>query len=46
MVDLLRRYLPDQPPLWTCLGVATLGEPEMRVEITVTAHIDDERHWV
>jgi enamine deaminase RidA (YjgF/YER057c/UK114 family) len=39
MVAMLRRHLPDQPPLWTCLGVATLGEPEMRVEINVTAHI-------
>jgi enamine deaminase RidA (YjgF/YER057c/UK114 family) len=28
---------PDQPPIWTCLGVVALGDPRMRVEIRVTA---------
>ena len=31
------RRMPDHKPLWTCLGVAVLGDPKMRVEIRVTA---------
>jgi len=31
-----RRILGDKP-LWTCLGVAVLGDPKMRVEIRATA---------
>ena len=41
MVEHLRRHMPNRPPLWTCIGVASLGEPEMRVEINVTAYIDE-----
>ena len=32
-----RRRMPDRKPIWTCLGVAALGDPKMRVEIRVTA---------
>jgi enamine deaminase RidA (YjgF/YER057c/UK114 family) len=28
-------------PLWTCIGVAALANPRMRVEIQVAAIIDD-----
>jgi enamine deaminase RidA (YjgF/YER057c/UK114 family) len=28
--------------LWTCIGVAALANPTMRVEIQVTALIDDD----
>ena len=35
------RRMPDHKPLWTCLGVAVLGDPKMRVEIRVTAFRDD-----
>lgn len=29
--------MPDHQPIWTCLGVAALGDPNMRVEVRVTA---------
>lgn len=32
--------MPDHQPIWTCLGVAVLGDPKMRVEIRVTAFRD------
>lgn len=32
-----RSRMPDHKPVWTCLGVAALGDPGMRVEIRVTA---------
>ena len=35
-----RRRMPDHQPIWTCLGVAVLGDPKMRVEIRVTAFRD------
>jgi enamine deaminase RidA (YjgF/YER057c/UK114 family) len=37
MTDRFRHYMPDYAPVWTCLGVAILGDPKMRVEIRVTA---------
>ena len=37
MTEQFRHYMPDQAPVWTCLGVAALGDPKMRVEIRVTA---------
>ena len=37
MAELLRRYMPDRAPIWTCLGVAALADPKMRVEVRVTA---------
>ena len=36
-----RLRMPDHNPIWTCLGVAVLGDPKMRVEIRVTAFRDD-----
>ena len=36
-----RRRMPDHQPIWTCLGVAVLGDPNMRVEIRVTAFRDE-----
>jgi enamine deaminase RidA (YjgF/YER057c/UK114 family) len=36
-----RMRMPDHKPLWTCLGVAVLGDPKMRVEIRVTAFRGD-----
>jgi enamine deaminase RidA (YjgF/YER057c/UK114 family) len=41
MVELLRRYMPDRAPIWTCLGVAALASPTMRVEVRVTAILPD-----
>jgi enamine deaminase RidA (YjgF/YER057c/UK114 family) len=41
MVELFRKYLPGQPPIWTCIGVPVLGDPKMRVEVRVTAVIAD-----
>jgi len=37
MTEQFRHYMPDHAPVWTCLGVAALGDPKMRVEIRVTA---------
>lgn len=37
MAEQFRHYMPDHAPVWTCLGVAALGDPKMRVEIRVTA---------
>jgi len=41
MARQFRRRMPDHQPIWTCLGVAALGDPKMRVEIRVTAFRDD-----
>ena len=32
--------MPNHKPIWTCLGVAVLGDPGMRVEVRVTAFRD------
>lgn len=37
MVAQLRARMPDHRPIWTQIGVHTLGAPRMRVEIRVTA---------
>jgi len=37
MVEQFRLRMGDRAPIWTELGVATLGAPKMRVEIRVTA---------
>ncbi|MDB6050944.1 MAG: hypothetical protein JWR17_3690 [Pseudomonas sp.] len=39
MVKLYRHYMPDHTPIWTQVGVDSLGLPTMRVEIRVTAII-------
>ncbi len=37
MARQFRLRMPSHRPIWTCLGVAVLGDPRMRVEIRVTA---------
>lgn len=37
MADRRRHHMPDQPPVWTSIGGAALGDEKMRVEIEVTA---------
>jgi len=37
MARQFRKRMPDHRPIWTCLGVAVLGDPKMHVEIRVTA---------
>ena len=39
MTKLYRQYMPNHAPIWTQLGVESLGLPEMRIEIRVTAII-------
>ena len=39
MSKLFRQYMPNHAPIWTELGVESLGLPAMRVEIRVTAVI-------
>jgi enamine deaminase RidA (YjgF/YER057c/UK114 family) len=40
MARQFRARMADHKPIWTCLGVAALGDPGMRVEIRVTAFRD------
>ncbi|MDT5144928.1 MAG: hypothetical protein QOI79_4295, partial [Mycobacterium sp.] len=42
MAEQFRRRMGERAPLWTCIGVAALANPTMRVEIQVTAVIDDD----
>ena len=42
MAEQFRRRMGDRAPLWTCIGVAALASPRMRVELQVTALIDDD----
>lgn len=39
IVKLYRQYMPHHAPIWTQVGVESLGLPEMRFEIRVTAII-------
>jgi enamine deaminase RidA (YjgF/YER057c/UK114 family) len=39
MTKMYRKYMPNQSPIWTQLGVAALGLAAMRIEIRVTAVI-------
>ncbi|MEU6192228.1 RidA family protein [Streptomyces sp. NPDC047061] len=41
VTERFRHYMPDQAPIWTCIGVPALGDPKMRVEIRVTAILPD-----
>src|ERR1700761_4330072 len=36
MAEQFRRRMGERAPLWTCIGVAALANPTMRVEIQVT----------
>lgn len=40
MARQFRLRMPNHKPIWTCLGVAVLGDPGMHVEIRVTAFRD------
>jgi enamine deaminase RidA (YjgF/YER057c/UK114 family) len=42
MADEFRRRMGERAPLWTCIGVAALANPRMRVEIQAAAIIDDD----
>ena len=44
MSERFRHYMPDQAPICTLLGVASLGGPKMRIEIRVTAILTRERN--
>jgi enamine deaminase RidA (YjgF/YER057c/UK114 family) len=41
MIAEMRRRMPDRAPIWTETGVTVLGAPKMRVEIRVTAVVED-----
>jgi enamine deaminase RidA (YjgF/YER057c/UK114 family) len=41
MVEQFRLRMGDRAPLWTCVGVAALAGPEMRVEIQVAAIVEN-----
>jgi enamine deaminase RidA (YjgF/YER057c/UK114 family) len=41
MAAQLRKWMPDRAPIWTQTGVTVLGAPKMRVEIRVTAVIQN-----
>lgn len=34
---LLRKFVGEREPLWTCLGVNSLAVEEMRIEVVVKA---------
>jgi enamine deaminase RidA (YjgF/YER057c/UK114 family) len=42
MAEQFRLRMGERAPLWTCIGVAALANPRMRVEIQVTAIVDHE----
>ncbi len=42
MAEQFRRRMGERAPVWTCIGVAALANPLMRVEIQVSAIVDDE----
>ena len=42
MVEQLRLRMGARAPLWTCIGVAALAGPKMRVEIQVAAIVQDK----
>ncbi|MGY0502042.1 Rid family hydrolase [Nocardia sp. FBN12] len=42
MAEQFRRRMGDRAPIWTQIGVAALGAPGMRVEIRVTALVNQQ----
>lgn len=42
MADEFRRRLGDRAPIWTQIGVSVLGAPGMRIEIKVTAIVEED----
>jgi enamine deaminase RidA (YjgF/YER057c/UK114 family) len=41
VIDQLRTRMPDRAPIWTEIGVTALGAPKMRIEIRVTAVVEN-----
>jgi enamine deaminase RidA (YjgF/YER057c/UK114 family) len=41
MTGEFQRHRPGRFPTWTCLGVAALGDPRMRVEVRASAVLPD-----
>lgn len=41
MTAQFRKRMGKRAPIWTCIGVPALGDPGMRVEIRVTAIIEN-----
>ncbi|MDV3130323.1 RidA family protein [Mycobacterium sp. 21AC1] len=41
MTDQYRKRMGDRAPIWTQIGVTALGLPEMRIEIRVTAIVEN-----
>lgn len=41
MIAQMRKWMPDRAPIWTETGVTVLGAPKMRVEIRVTAIVEN-----
>jgi len=39
MLSSAAKWMPNHKPIWTLLGVAKLGEEDMKVEIDVVAHV-------
>ncbi|KAK7540203.1 L-PSP endoribonuclease family protein [Phyllosticta citricarpa] len=37
MVKNFKKYMPNHHPIWTCVGVSKLADPDMKVEIEVVA---------
>lgn len=42
MAEQFRKRMGDRAPIWTQIGVAALGAPGMRVEIRVTALVNQQ----
>lgn len=38
MVRNFKKWMPDHQSLWTCVQVSKLGDPDMHVEIEVSAY--------
>lgn len=34
-----RKWIPNHQPIWTCIGIAKLGNEKMKVEIEVVAYV-------
>lgn len=41
VIDQLRERMPDRAPIWTETGVTALGAPQIRIEIRVTAVVEN-----
>lgn len=41
VIDQLRKRMPDRAPIWTETGVTALGAPKMRIEVRVTAVVEN-----